>query len=102
MIPLDGPAIVIRVNHELVDEIVVYPEGGNWWKIGGWKDGQMASAPGVDTLQDRFDSVIRILGDYVNETSAWFVCDTQEPVSAWEALAMLTSRGGPDDPSLEG
>ena len=100
MIPLNGPAIVIRVNHEVVDEIMVYPEYGNAWKIDGWKGGK--TVWWLDQLQDRFDSVVQVLAEYVGEKSAWFVCDTQQPVSAWEALTMLTSRGGPNDPSVEG
>ena len=100
MIPLDGPAILIRVNHQEVDEVVVYPEYGNAWKIDGWKQGQTVWS--LDQLQDRFDSVVQLLAEYVDESSVWLHNDTQQPLSAWTALVMLTSRGGPNDPSLEG
>ena len=100
MIPLDGPLIVIRVNHPLIDEIIVHPECGDSWKINGSKDGNTVWS--LDQLQDRFDAVIQVLADYVDETSVWVHSGIDQPISAWTALMMLVSRGGPDDPSLEG
>ena len=100
MIPLDGPLIVIKVNNPLVDEIVVYPEYGDSWKINGSKNGETVWS--LDQLQDHFESVIRVLSKYVDEESVWIQPDIDQPISAWQALTLLIRRGEPDNRSLEG
>ena len=95
MIPLDSPLIAIRVNKPLVDEITVHSEYGDSWKINGSKDGQTVWS--LDQLQDRFDCVIQVLAEYVDETSEWLQSEKAQPISAWHAMMLLTQRGDIDD-----
>ena len=86
----ESPLISIKVSSLIADEINVYHEDDCGWKIDGRKDGQ--SVHELDQLQDDFACVVRLLADYVDETSIWMLCPEMRLVSPFQALSLLAER----------
>ena len=86
----NSPLIKVFVDRDDVDVIhLSREEGRDWrgWKSDGFKGEELARP---DQFYEEFELFIHHLAPFINDHSRWVRDDTDEEISSWEAIKILS------------